>query len=293
MAVLQERLQHAERRPIPACNKRSSAHKDSSVLRWAESFLFAGCSALLLLIAKTFPHYWYFSFFALTPFLYRIITSPPQESPRMGFLLGLSFFGAYLGHSLVEAPLVHLPTLVVGTFLFSLFGWAVGWFRERWGFSASIAALLWVGLEMGLLKFGFAGGILVEPGFSDPFLHGLIGLLGFLAVSALIVVLDSFLILAVLKTLEMVERWREAVERGNSRRYAASGSKSMREKTHLVPEGRAPPMQRNLRLLPLRGAVVTKENCKPMAYSASEVSTECHIWNGVGARAFILMLEGN
>lgn len=241
MVVLREHLRSAERRPRTACRERSSAGEKSPVLEWAESFLFAGGSALLLLLARLSPHFWHLSLFALTPFLYRIITSSPQESPRLGFLLGLSFFGASLGHSLVEAPLVRLPTLVVGTFLFSLFGWAVGWLRERWGFSASVTALLWVGLETGLLRFGFAGGILVEPGFSDPLLHGLIGLLGFLAVSALIVVLDSFLILAVLKTLEMVERWREAVEKEASRWYAASGSKRTPEKTHLVPEGRAPP----------------------------------------------------
>ena len=164
-----------------------------------------------------------------------------EESLRLGFLLGFSFFGACLGHSLVEAPLVHLPTLVVGTFLFSLFGWAVGWFRERWGFSASVAALLWVGLEMGLLRCGFAGGILVEPGFSDPFLHGLVGLLGFLAVSALIVVLDSFLILAVLKTLEMVGGRREAVEKDKGTGYIVRVRIPVTERVYLVPEGRAPP----------------------------------------------------
>jgi apolipoprotein N-acyltransferase len=211
------------------------------VLEWAESFLFAGGSALLLLLARLSPHFWYLSLFALTPFLYRIITSSPQKSPRLGFLFGLSFFGAYLGHSLVTAPFVHSPTLAAGTLLFSLFGWAIGWSRERWGFSASVAALLWTGLEIGLLRFGFAGGILAESGFSDPFLQGLVSLFGFLTVSALIVIVNSLLILAVLKTLEMVERWREAVEKEESKWYAASGLKSMPGKTHLVPEGRAPP----------------------------------------------------
>jgi hypothetical protein len=68
-----------------------------------------------------------------------------------------------------------------------------------------------------------------------------VSLFGFLTVSALIVIVNSLLILAVLKTLEMVERWREAVEKEASRWYAASGSKRTPEKTHLVPEGRAPP----------------------------------------------------
>jgi hypothetical protein len=241
VVVLREHPRPAERRPTTASSKRSSAGENSLVLRWAESFLFAGGSAFLLLVAKTFPHYWYFSLFALTPFLYRIITSPPQESPRLGFLLGLSFFGASLGQSLVEAPFAHFPTLVAGTFLFSLFGWAVGWFRERWGFSASVAALLWIGLEMGLLRFGFAGGILAEPGFSNPLLRGLIGLLGCLAVSALIVVLNSLFILAVLKTLEMIQRRREGAEKHGAAGYAVRFPIPVAERVYFVPEGRAPP----------------------------------------------------
>ncbi len=61
---------------------------------WAESFIFAGSSAILLLIANLFSSCWYFSFFALAPFLYRIIKAAPIESLRLGSLLGLSFFGA-------------------------------------------------------------------------------------------------------------------------------------------------------------------------------------------------------
>ena len=243
MVVVRERLQPAERKPGTTCGERCSVRVGSEplLLRWAESFLFAGCSSLLLLVARIFPHYWYFSLFALTPFLFGMITSSPGESPRLGFLLGLSFFGASLGHSLVAAPFDCLPTLIAGTALFSLFGWIAGWVRKCWGFSPSIVALLWVGLEIGLLRFGFAGGILAEPGFSDPLLHGLVGLLGFLAVSALIVVLNSVLILAVLKTLEMVGRWREAVEKEESTWYTASGWSSRAETAYLVPEGRAPP----------------------------------------------------
>jgi hypothetical protein len=241
VAVLREQVRPAGRRPTTACRQRSSSGENSLVLRWAKSFLFAGGSALLLFLARLFPHFWYFSLFALTPFLYRIITGSPQESPRLGFLLGLSFFGAYLGHSLVVAPFAHLPMLIAGTFLFSLFGWAVGWFRRRWGFSASAAALLWVGLETGLLRFGFAGGILAKSGLSDPLLQGLASLLGFLTVSALIVVLNSLLILAVLRTLEMVGRWREAVEKEERTWCTASGRSSPAETAYLVPEGRAPP----------------------------------------------------
>ena len=61
-----------------------SASESSPLAAWAESFMFAGTSALLLLVANLFPHYWYVSFFALTPFLYRIIKASPGESLRLG-----------------------------------------------------------------------------------------------------------------------------------------------------------------------------------------------------------------
>ncbi|MGB2981514.1 MAG: hypothetical protein WBC77_09725, partial [Candidatus Zixiibacteriota bacterium] len=84
--------------PVPKAAVAAAVSKrncDESVLAtWARSFIFAGGSALLLLVANLFPDYWYFSFFALTPFLYRIIKATPGESFRLGLLFGLSFFGA-------------------------------------------------------------------------------------------------------------------------------------------------------------------------------------------------------
>ena len=209
---------------------------------WAESFIFAGSSALLLLLATLFPQYWYFSFFALTPFLYRIIKATPGESLRLGFLFGLSFFGVSVVNSLTTSPLPSVFKLISGTALFALFGWTVGWARERWGFYPSIVAVLWVGLEMGLVKLGFVGGLFGEAGFSHPFLHGLVGLFGFLAASAIIVLLNSLLILVIVKTLE-IKRPRGKIVSEDTRIlefFFTSGLSA--QKVYFVPEGRAPPI---------------------------------------------------
>jgi apolipoprotein N-acyltransferase len=209
---------------------------------WAESFIFAGSSALLLLLATLFPQYWYFSFFALTPFLYRIIKATPGESLRLGFLFGLSFFGVSVVNSLTTSPLPSVFKLISGTALFALFGWTVGWARERWGFYPSIVAVLWVGLEMGLVKLGFVGGLFGEAGFSHPFLHGLVGLFGFLAASAIIVLLNSLLILVIVKTLE-IKRPRGKADTEDARIldfFFTSGLSA--QKVYFVPEGRAPPI---------------------------------------------------
>ena len=69
-----------QRRRSPATRQESSlsdVRGEPPSAAWPESFSFAGSSALLLLIANSFVDCWYLSFFALTPFLYRIIRSVP------------------------------------------------------------------------------------------------------------------------------------------------------------------------------------------------------------------------
>jgi len=243
------RIKHPERHPRIGTADTDSTYTKPPLATWAESFIFAGSSALLLLLATLFPQYWYFSFFALTPFLYIIINATPRESLRLGFLFGLSFFGTWLVNSFFTSPLVSALKLLSGTALFALFGWTVGWARERWGFYPSIVAVLWVGLEMGLVKLGFVGGLVVnevnlllgEAGFSHPFLHGLVGLFGFLTVSAIIVLLNSLLVLVIVKTLE-VKRPRVNTTAEDERildLFFTPGLSA--QKVYLVPESRAPP----------------------------------------------------
>jgi apolipoprotein N-acyltransferase len=231
----------------PACGK-------PFLVTWAESFIFAGSSALLLLVASLFPDYWYFSFFALTPFLYRIIKTSPSQSLKLGFLFGLSFFGVsefgtmgFVGAIHVEHPAIggesSLLRLVLGTGLFGLFGWTVGWARHRWGFYPSIVALLWIGLEIALLKLGFIDGFFGKTKVSQPFFHNLVGLFGFLTVSAIIVLLNSLLVLAILKTLEMIRPRGRTISRSGceATRHLFSSPNLFAQKVYLVPEGRAPP----------------------------------------------------
>jgi apolipoprotein N-acyltransferase len=217
------------------------ASDDSLVAAWAESFLYAGSSALLLLLAHFFSQCWYLSFFALTPFLYRIIQASPTESLRLGFLLGLSFFGASGANSLIGSGLSAIVNLACVTGLFALFGWSTGLARKSWGFDPSIVALLWVGLEIGLLRFGFASGVLGEAGFSHPLLHGMVGLFGFVAVSAIIVLLNSVILLAVLRGLEARIVRVEAAEKSERVCSPLIVRNLFAEKVYVVPEGRAPP----------------------------------------------------
>jgi len=225
---------------VTAASRRSF---DEPVLAtWAESFIFGGGSALLLLVANLFPDYWYFSFFALTPFLYRIIKATPGESLRLGLLFGLSFFGASTTGWMEISPLVAALRLLCGTGLFALFGWTVGWVRQRWGFNPSMVAVLWIGLELGLAKLGFASGLFGETGLAHPFLHGMAGLLGLLATSAVIVLLNSLLVLAIVKTIQAARTGiKTAIEDVRTWELLFAFN-FFTQKAYLVPEGRAPPL---------------------------------------------------
>jgi apolipoprotein N-acyltransferase len=217
-------------------------HAKLPLVTWAESFIFVGTSALLLLIANLFPDYWYFSFFALTPFLYRIIKASASESLRLGLLFGLSFFTISVINSPIVSPLRPLLTLFCGTGLFGLFGWVVGWARKRWGFNPSIVALLWVGLEIGLVKLGFVEGLLGKAELSHPFLSGLVTLFGFLTVSAIIVLFNSLLVLLFVKTLEVTKPRGKVVQKEEKIWNLLSTPGLFTQKVYLVPEGRAPPL---------------------------------------------------
>ncbi len=211
------------------------------LVTWAESFIFAGSSALLLLVVNLLPQYWYVSFFALTPFLLRIIKARPSESLRLGFLFGLSFFTVSVIDSPSAYPFPPLLKLLCGAGLFALFGWSVGWARHRWGFNPAIVALLWVGLEIGLVRLGLVGGLLGEADLSQPFFGGLVTLFGFLAVSAIIVLLNSLLVLLILKTLSLKIPRGKIVQEDERRTDLFSTPWFVTQRVYLVPEGRAPP----------------------------------------------------
>lgn len=183
----------------------SNNHNRSLLVTWAETFIFAGSSALLLLLANLFSVYWYFSFFALVPFLYRIIKATPAASLRLGILFGISFFTVSVTDSLPISPIPSLLKIFFGSGLFAVFGWTVGWARKHWGFYPPIVAILWIGLELGVMNLGLTGGLFERIETSYPLLQSLITLLGFLTVSVIIVLLNSLLVLAILKTLELTK----------------------------------------------------------------------------------------
>lgn len=208
---------------------------------WCESFLFAGISALLLLLASFFSEYSFLSLIALTPFLYRISKADLSESIRLGFLLGLAFLSVTFANTLVTDTLPATLKLLYGTALFTLFSWTLWRARTAFGFNPIITALIWVGFELAAVKLGLVRGLLGSAEFSNQHLSGLVLLFGFIIVSFVIVLLNSLLLIAVEKAVSLAEaRGTASCESGRIWDLYFSPGLFV-QKFYLVPDVRGPP----------------------------------------------------
>lgn len=209
--------------------------------RLAESFLYAGMSALLLLLTAQFHQYWFLSLVALTPFLYKITRSSLSESVRLGFLLGLTFLTVCLSNQLLADFWPTLLKLLCGVFLFILFSWALCRARMSFGFNPIITALIWVGFELAVIRLGFARGLFGEAELSNPHLNSLMLLFGFVIVSFIIVLLNSLIVLTVEKIISLGKA-RETTSCDDTRiRDPYSSPALFTQRCYLVPEVRGPP----------------------------------------------------
>lgn len=197
-----------------------------------------------MLIAVFFPDYWYLSFIALIPFLGKIVNAAPRAAFRLGFFFGATFFSVSLAESFLSAPFLTLVQLAFGVTLFAVFGWGVGWIKERWGFNPLFIAALWVGFELALMKMGFARGLLDAPvlALASPFFHGLAILFGSLVISFVVVLFNSLLVLAVEKVLLLIKARPAVVPESDEIWSFSPGHSFLAQKVYLVPAGRAPPV---------------------------------------------------
>ncbi len=185
--------------PLKRCCRGNNCLSGSSELgrsfsSLAEDFIYTGTSALFLLVANLFPGYWYFSFIALFPFLWRINKVSTREAFRLGLLLGLTFFTFWSLDALLITPASAILKIIGGTLLFALWGWTVGFTKEVFGFNPIIVSALWVFFELGLIKLGYTSGLLTHSTPSTPFFLRLVTLFGFGIISFIVVLLNSLLV---------------------------------------------------------------------------------------------------
>jgi hypothetical protein len=208
---------------------------------WAESFLFSGSSALLLLVGNLFSGCWYFCFFALVPFLYKISRASPSEGLRLGFLFGISFFTVSLFSSFSVSPFLLIVKIICGTIIFAIFGWLTAWTRERWGFNPIIVSMLWVVMELVMIKIGFFTGVFQEAELTHPEFHGMAVLFGFLFVPFVIVLLNSILIWTVDNAALIASTsWMDTEARKQEYQHIYNVTYRLQE-VFSIPQERAPP----------------------------------------------------
>lgn len=222
---------------------RAIANRSGSrrALVWARSFLYAGASATLLLVASLFTEYWYLSFIALTPFLFRISRADRGEALRLGLLLGLVYFGIRAADFAIDEPLYAVGLWAFGTGVLALFAWIVGVAKEARGFNPLLIAFLWVILELGLMRLGHVRGVFAEMAFESGCLHKAAILLGFLTVSFVIVLFNSILI-AAFNAVASLAGARPAVGSGTKERWDLRPFRRLvPQRLYLASESRAPP----------------------------------------------------
>ena len=224
---------------------------------WARSFLFAGLSALLLAVAALRPGIAFLPFLALIPFFYGLLldtdrSARESNSVRLGFLLGLAYQGVTLADSLLTSPIATFLKLAGGTTLFALFGWAAGQTRRRWGFNPVILASIWVVLELSLIRLGLTNDILgaktlisgTEHNSGAAFFYKTAVIFGLLAISFIIVLLNSVFVLAIETLIALAQARGMAQPESEETRDLFLTPGLVAQRLYLMADGRGPPRQR-------------------------------------------------
>lgn len=162
----------------------------------AESFLYAGSSAIMLSISRIYPELWFISLFALVPFLWRAVDTTLTGSVGLGVLLASSYCLATIpiGHDNILGVLSRLAVLNI---LLVLYAVSVNRASKFVGFNAVLIALLWLPVEHLL---GNYAGLSLSHALSESdssLIIRLGSLFGMLIVSFAIVLLNSLLLIAI------------------------------------------------------------------------------------------------
>jgi apolipoprotein N-acyltransferase len=214
----------------------------TGLLPWAEDFIFAGTSAVLLLIANLFSSYWYFCFLALLPLIYRISRASLISSIRLGFLFGFSFSCILAINPLIISPLATALKIIPAVLVFTLFAGSVGWIRLRYGFNPVLVAVLWAGFEFGLVNLGFYEGLFGQAKFSLPVFSAISTIFGFIIISFIIVLANSLIILAIEKVVSFIKESDTTLRPEALDWYIGGPCRAPGENLYLIPESRAPPV---------------------------------------------------
>ena len=163
---------------------------------WAEDFLFAGTSALLLALSGLWPELRLLSLVSLTPFLYRVWWAAPLHALRVGLFFGCAYFLASLLGFQHSATLLMVVRYAAAIGALGAFGWVMAVARRFWGLNPVFVAAFWVAVDWFIVQLGITGGILGTISLNSAHLSGLVMIWGFLSVAFVVILFNAILVLA-------------------------------------------------------------------------------------------------
>ena len=168
-------------------------NKDVTV-RYGESFLCGGTSALLISIAHLHSNCWFVSLFALVPFLWQATRVSIRESVVLGVLLATSYSFVTMDVAPWATPGPFLLKLFSLNILFALYGTVVNRLAKRVGFNAVFIAVFWLPLEYVLRQYAHLSSIFTFSETDSTFFIRIGSLFGTLMVSFVVVLINSLIV---------------------------------------------------------------------------------------------------
>jgi hypothetical protein len=207
----------------------------------AINVLSAGASALLLSIAHLRPQFWFISFFALLPFLWRLRRLNAGRAVTLGITLAVFFVLGNCADDLIGAPKTFLVKLLSFGVAFGFFAYIVRRATRKLGFDPLFVALVWLPIEFVLIRFAGLESIFTIADSGSPFIVRFCALFGVLLGSLVVLWSNSFLLLIIQRVGDrMPSRSRAPVE--ILQPAFASVTKEVSEGgSYSLPHVRAPP----------------------------------------------------
>ncbi len=179
------------------CN---TQRRSDAPLKWAEDFVSAGLSALMLAFAGLSDGLRLLAVVALTPYLARASAATARSAIRLGLMLAFAYGVATASNQVLAQPILSAVRFLGLASLFVSFSLFVTLARERIGLVPTLIPLFWVALDMLFARLGIADHVLPTE---SPSSQGVCMLLGTTAVSFLIVLVNSLALYAAVRFTEL------------------------------------------------------------------------------------------
>jgi len=218
-------------------------------LQFTDHFVYAGTSALVLSLAHIHPAYWFLSFFALLPFLWRLNRVNLSGSIIAGIILGGCYASVAFIDQVLVSPWTFLLRLFVLCLIFSAFGAAVNRIKRYIGFHPIFIASLWLPLEYALTHYAHLSSIFTFPEIDSALLIRIGSLFGILMVSFAVVLMNSLILILLKHVVQALRSPATFPLKEDKRIYPLPEQIQLQRHWYRFAQPRAPPSPKVLSIL--------------------------------------------